>query len=84
MLCIVETQIARTWVKSLVGTLGFDKSYAVDSNGRSGGLGIFWNNDIQVDVFGYSDYHISARILEPDQDDWWLSCMYDEGQMSEH
>ena len=46
VLCIVETQISATWVEGLASTLGFDNGYAVSSNGRSGGIGMFWNNEI--------------------------------------
>ena len=41
LLCIVETQIDGERVEALAGTLGYDSSLAVDSQGRSGGLGIF-------------------------------------------
>ena len=41
VLCILETQIEGTRVESLAGPLGFDKSFAVSSSGRSGGLGMF-------------------------------------------
>ena len=41
LLCIVETRIERTRVESLAGTIGNDNGYAVSSQGRSGGLGIF-------------------------------------------
>ena len=41
LLCIVETQIEGARVESLASSIGFDKSYAVDSNGRSGGIGLF-------------------------------------------
>ena len=43
ILRILETQIEGSRVESLVGSLGFNKSFAVSSSGRSGGLGIFWN-----------------------------------------
>ena len=41
ILCVAETQIAKYRVKGLVGSLGFDGPYGVDSSGRSGGLCIF-------------------------------------------
>jgi hypothetical protein len=31
-------------VESLVSTLGFHRAYDVGSDGRSGGLGVFWHN----------------------------------------
>ena len=41
IVCILETQIEGSRVENMVGTLGFNKSFAVGSSGRSGGLGIF-------------------------------------------
>lgn len=69
VLCVVETQISKPHVEGLAGTLGFDKGYAVSSNDRSGGIRMFWNNDINVDVFGYSEYNIDAKISIQGHDD---------------
>ena len=38
ILCIVETQIEGSRVEALASTLGYDRAYAVDSQGRSGGI----------------------------------------------
>ena len=46
MLYIVETQVHRARVEGLKGTLGFDNAFTVSSLGHSGGLGIFWNNNM--------------------------------------
>ena len=46
VLCAVETQVHRARVEGLKGTLGFDNAFAVSSSGRSGDLGIFWNNNM--------------------------------------
>jgi hypothetical protein len=35
-------------------------AFAVGTEGRSGGLGIFWNNYINFNVLDYSKYHIDA------------------------
>ena len=52
VLCIVETQISKARVENLSDTLLFTHSYAVGSSGRSGGLGLFWNDAIKVYVSG--------------------------------
>ena len=64
-------------------TLGYDNAFAVSSNGRSGGLGIFWNNNISVSLLPYSQYHIDAIVTEGDTDPWRLTCVYGEAQLSE-
>ena len=41
LLCIVETQLEGSRVEDLAGSFGYDNGSAVNSNGRSGGIGIF-------------------------------------------
>ena len=62
IICILETQIEGKRVENLVESLGYNKSFAVNSSGRSGGLGIFWKDEIKVEVIGYSKYHIDVLI----------------------
>ena len=54
ILCVVETQLHKKSVENLSRSLDFDKSFAVSSSGRSGGLGLFWNNETNIDVLPYS------------------------------
>ena len=50
ILFIMKTQIDKYRVENLRYSLGFDSSFAVKSSGRSGGLGLFWKNDVSLDV----------------------------------
>jgi hypothetical protein len=59
----------------LKNSLGFDHAFAISSIGRSGGLGIFWNNKISVQFLPYSTYHIDVIIFEGSVDPWWLTCV---------
>ena len=80
LFCIVETQIEGSRVENLAGTLGYDKAFAVDSRGRSGGLGLFWNNEIKVEILGYSPYHIDCSIVEENLNPWRMTLVYGEAQ----
>src|SRR4051812_44588538 len=63
ILCILETQLEGSRVEQLAEGLCFNKSFAVSSSGRSGGLCIFfWNDEIKVEIIGYSRYHIDALV----------------------
>jgi hypothetical protein len=64
ILCVIETQVHRSRVEGLRHTLGYDHSFAVSSSGRSGGLGIFWDNGIKIEILPYSQYHIDAIVTE--------------------
>lgn len=64
VLCIVETQISGARVEALASTLGYENSYAISSQGRSGGIGIFWNNISNIEILGDSCYHIDAKVQD--------------------
>ena len=66
--CVLETQLNKVRVEGLARRLGYDKSFAVSSSGRSGGLGMFWNNNIKVEILPYSQYHLDTIITEGDAD----------------
>ena len=83
ILCVVETQINKTRVEGLASTLGYDKAFAVSSSGRSGGLGIFWNDEIKLDILPYSQYHIDVVVYPMDAEPWRLTCVYGEAQVNE-
>jgi hypothetical protein len=51
--------------------------------GRSGGLGIFWNNEIKIELLPYSQYHIDAVVTTSDSVPWRLTCVYGEAQGNE-
>ena len=67
----------------MAGILGYDNAFAVSSTGRSGGLGIFWNNDIKLDFLPYSQYHIDAIVFPSSTEPWQLTCVYGEAQVNE-
>ena len=67
LLCIVETQIESARVEVLAGTLGFDNSYDVSSQGRSGGIGLFWSRDVTVELKNYNVNHIDVLVHNLDQ-----------------
>ena len=67
----------------MVGSLNFNKSFAVSSSGRSGGLGIFWNEEIKLEVIGYSEYHIDVTIDELVDTKVRVTFVYGEAQANE-
>jgi hypothetical protein len=80
VLSVIETQVHRSRVEGLRHTLGYDKAFVVSSSGRSGGIGIFWNNEKKVEILPYSQYHIDTVITEADGLPWRLTCVYGEAQ----
>jgi len=83
VLCVLETQVHKARVEGLKNSLSFDNAFAISSNGRSGGLGIFWNNNIKMEFLPYLQYHIDTIVTEVGCDPWRLMCVYGEAQTSE-
>jgi len=82
ILCILETQLAKARVEGLAVSLGFSGCFAVPSNGRSGGLCIFWKDHVNLAIKNFLQYHIDSWISQPGANDWRLSCFYGEANRS--
>ncbi|XP_073360502.1 uncharacterized protein [Aegilops tauschii subsp. strangulata] len=67
----------------MVGSLGYEKRFLGSSSGRSGGLGIFWNEEIKLQVVGYSEYHIDVVVDELVNMQTRITFVYGEAQVSE-
>lgn len=62
ILGLIETKIkVKDWVLLRV-RLGFNCCFAVNSRGRAGGLALLWNNESEVLLKSYSDYHIDVEV----------------------
>jgi hypothetical protein len=79
ILCIQQSQISGARVESLASSFCFDKTFTIDSDGRSGGL----NNEINIDILGYSQYHIDVSVTGIWESQWRLTNVYGEAQTSE-
>jgi hypothetical protein len=64
ILCVLETQLHKTRVEGLARQLGYDRAFSISSSGRSGGLVMFWNNDIKLEILPYSQNHLDAVITK--------------------
>jgi exonuclease III len=78
VLCVVETQVHKVRVEGLSCTLGYDKMFALSSAGRKGGIVIYWNNETNVEILPYSQYHIDVIITESGGEPCRLTCVYGE------
>ena len=74
-----ETRQKREKMRRLRNRLGLRGFAGCDSNGRSGGLALFWNEQFQVDVVEVTDRYIDAHIrMGPNEPLWRLTCVYGE------
>ena len=59
--------LAETWadearLKEVQRNLNFDNLFFVERNNRGGGLALYWNNSIKLDVECFSKNHIDTII----------------------
>ena len=76
---LCETRIKAEKVRRLRGRLGLRGFAGCDSNGLSGGLALFWSDQIFVDVQEVNERYIDAYVRVSDSDPLWhLTCVYGE------
>nr|XP_051229397.1 uncharacterized protein LOC127347221 [Lolium perenne] len=78
LLFIMETKISAKRMEDLQVSLGFGGCFAVDSDGLSGGIALYWSAEMDVDVKNFSPCHIDAMVKRNNSSDliWRLTCFY--------
>jgi hypothetical protein len=62
LLFVMETKISGKRVEKLISTFGFSGGFAVDSDGLSGRIGLFWSSAVTVDIKSFNSHHIDAVV----------------------
>jgi hypothetical protein len=62
----METNISGTRVEKLWDALGFYSSFGVNSDRFSGGIGLFWKNDVVFDLKNFGSKHIDVVVSMTD------------------
>lgn len=81
-----ETQVHDLdYFESLRTRLGFPHAEEVLSFGQSGGLGLFWNDNVDIHVRAKDTYFIDAVVdgQNPNVASWRLTCFYGHPTRSE-
>lgn len=78
LLFVMETKIRAKRVEVLQSQLGFAGCFAVDSEGLSGGIGLFWSTEVNVKLKNYSTGHIDvmARRADGSSPEWRFTGFY--------
>ncbi|CAN0860154.1 LINE-1 retrotransposable element ORF2 protein [Linum grandiflorum] len=71
VLFLMEMKLSGNGWEKLKFDLGFENGVGVAAAGRSGGLCLFWNRDLEVVVKSKSQNHIDAEIREEGSRRWW-------------
>ncbi|XP_074339551.1 uncharacterized protein LOC141677486 isoform X1 [Apium graveolens] len=75
-LFLCETIAFSNKVEEMRIKLGFAQFFSVDRVSRSGGLAIFWRNNVQCEVTSYSRNHVNVNFFNNETVAWSLSCFY--------
>lgn len=76
VLFLMETISVGSKMEELRIRMGFVSCFSVDRIGRSGGLAVFWKQNVNCSVFSYSQNHIDLVFDENNVATWRLSCFY--------
>jgi exonuclease III len=78
VLFLSKAHLSKVKAERLKIRLKFDNMLVSESDGRSGGLVLYWNNDLKVTSFEVSKNFIDIRINEHGADGWRLTGVYGE------
>lgn len=78
MVFIAETRQNQFSVQSMKLRLGLRRCFIVDGCGKGGGLALFWDESINVDLKSYNMRHIDSVITENNGEQWRATLVYGE------
>ena len=67
----METKSDLEWMIMVRERCKFKNGLIVPSKGKSGGLALFWKEEVQLAVRTYSESHINALVYGEVDVDWW-------------
>lgn len=74
---IMETKIRSSRIECLKRRVDCEGCFTVDAVGKGGGLALFWNINVGVEIVNYFQRHINAWIMDEGVDKrWLLTCYY--------
>ena len=80
---LMETKSGLDWMIKIHDLCKYKNGLIVPSRGSSGGLALFWKQEIGLDIQTYSHSHIDAWIDGGDGIGWWhLTGFYGEPDTS--
>ena len=84
VLFLSETRMVRGRLEWLRWKMGMTNMIVKDCEGQSGGLALFWKNQVNLKLIGFvSRYHIDTEITELDGFIWQFTGIYGEPKHDE-
>ncbi|GAU37344.1 hypothetical protein TSUD_395250 [Trifolium subterraneum] len=76
ILFLSETLSHNRHIEFIRVMLGFDSCLAIDVEGRSGGLAVFWKDSSKCRVLNYTRNFINMLVEDEQWGEWRLTCYY--------
>ena len=68
---LMETKSKVKHMEKIKNNVGFANGFIVPSQGRSGGVDLFWTREINLEIKSFSGNHIDAVVREVDKNSIW-------------
>ena len=68
---LMETKLKVKRMEKIKNRVGFANGLIVPSQGRSGGVALFWTREINLEIKSFSGNHIDAIVREADNNSMW-------------
>jgi exonuclease III len=73
---LIETLVHSNKIKDLCHVLGYDCSFVVDRDGRSGGLAVLWKSTFNCNIINFSSNFINLHVHDTVRGDWRLTSFW--------
>jgi hypothetical protein len=79
-----ETRQQRDRVNNLMFRLCFSNCFVVDGVGKGGGLALYWDESIKLDIVSYGLHHIDTAVWSMEMNmEWRASFVYGEPRVQD-
>jgi hypothetical protein len=72
MVFLMETKMRKQKIEMIRSLLGYPNMVVVDCKGKSGGLALMWNEDVDVEIQNFSQRHINGMVSTSGSGEQWM------------
>ncbi|XP_019184814.1 PREDICTED: uncharacterized protein LOC109179775 [Ipomoea nil] len=76
LICLFEPKVSGVQANDICSSFAFDEWIRVESVGYSGGIWLFWNNTLSVEILYTHPQFISFQVTENGSSPWLMSAVY--------
>jgi hypothetical protein len=80
---ISEARQQKSFMESICWRIGLRNCYPVPVKGKGGGLVLYWDDSVSVDLASFSNHHIDVKINEQSGMKWRCTFVYGEPKVED-